>query len=97
MFRMFKSLTVSIVLAAAGCGIGADADDSVTQSEASLLATPNDFGTAETFHVTGVTASNLVGPAYQSASASNVRRGVCETALIPSFKRCQPIEAVREQ
>jgi len=42
-------------------------------------------------------SSNLVGPAYESARASNVRRGVCETSVIPSFKRCQPIEGVREQ
>ena len=78
MFRMFKSLTVSIVLAAAGCGIGADADDSVTQSEASLLGTRNDFGTAETFHVTG--AVDFTNPFFQQLGTNPRTCATCHGA-----------------
>jgi len=63
MLRMFKSLSVGTLLAAAGCGLAADSEDPVNQSEASLLAKQNEFGTAETFHVTG--AVDFTNPFFQ--------------------------------
>ena len=63
MLRTLRLLSASTLFAAMGCGLAADTDDPVTASESNLLAARNDFGTAETFHVTG--AVDMTNPFFQ--------------------------------
>src|SRR5262245_4981065 len=63
MYRVFRSLSVGILVVGAGCGLTGDSEDPVTGSSANLLSANNEFGTAETFHVTG--AVDFTNPFFQ--------------------------------
>jgi hypothetical protein len=62
----------------AGCGLTADADNPVTESEANLLASQNEFGTAETFHVTG--AVDFTNPFFQQLGTNPRTCATCHSA-----------------
>jgi len=63
MLKAFRLLPAGILLAGAGCGLASDVDDPVSEGNAKLLSTRNEFGTAETFHVTG--AVDFTNPFFQ--------------------------------
>ena len=78
MFRTFKTISTGILLAAAGCGLADDAGDTVNQSSDNLLAARNDFGTAETFHVTG--AVDFTNPFFQQLGTNPRTCATCHSA-----------------
>jgi cytochrome c peroxidase len=78
MLRTIRTISTGMVLAAAGCGLAGDADDGVTASSDNLLATRNEFGTAETFHVTG--AVDFTNPFFQQLGTNPRTCATCHGA-----------------
>jgi cytochrome c peroxidase len=64
MRRTFRSLSAGVLLVGAGCGLADNSDDPVTERSGPLLSASNDFGTAETFHVTGTV--DFTNPFFQN-------------------------------
>src|SRR5262245_22026294 len=63
MHRLLRSLSVGILFVGAGCGLTGDSEDPVNETSDNLLSASNEFGTAETFHVTG--AVDFTNPFFQ--------------------------------
>ena len=78
MLRTIRSLSAGVLFVTAGCGLTADADNPVTESEANLLASQNEFGTAETFHVTG--AVDFTNPFFQQLGTNPRTCATCHSA-----------------
>jgi hypothetical protein len=78
MFITIRTVSTGILLATAGCGLAGDADDSVTASSDNLLAARNEFGTAETFHVTG--AVDFTNPFFQQLGTNPRTCATCHGA-----------------
>ena len=78
MSRVFRSLSVGILFVGAGCGLTGDSDDPVTESSAGLLSASNEFGTAETFHVTG--AVDFTNPFFQQLGTNPRTCATCHAA-----------------
>jgi cytochrome c peroxidase len=64
MQRTFRSLSAGVLLVGAGCGLANNSDAPLTERSSPLLSASNDFGTAETFHVTG--AIDFTNPFFQN-------------------------------
>jgi len=62
----------------AGCGLTGDSEDPVTESSAGLLSASNEFGTAETFHVTG--AVDFTNPFFQQLGTNPRTCATCHAA-----------------
>ena len=77
MHRVFRSLSVAILLVGAGCGLTGDSEDPVNESSANLLSANNDFGTAETFHVTG--AVDFTNPFFQQLGTNPRTCATCHS------------------
>jgi hypothetical protein len=78
MIRTLKTLSTGMLLALAGCGLAGDADDGVTQSNDNLLGARNEYGTAETFHVTG--AVDFTNPFFQQLGTNPRTCATCHAA-----------------
>jgi hypothetical protein len=78
MLKTFRTFSTGILLAAAGCGVTSDADDPVTQSSDNLLAARNEYGTAETFQVTG--AVDFTNPFFQQLGTNPRTCATCHAA-----------------
>jgi hypothetical protein len=76
--RMFRSLSAGILLVGAGCGLTNNSDDPVTERSSPLLSASNDFGTAETFHVTGTI--DLTNPFFQNLGTNPRTCATCHVS-----------------
>jgi len=75
MSKEVRSLSVAMLLAAAGCGM---MEDPVTASDSALLSARNDFGTAETFHLTG--AVDFTNPFFQKLGTNQRTCATCHAS-----------------
>jgi len=78
MLKAFRLCAAGILLAAAGCGVMGDAGDPVSQSDSNLLSARNDFGTAETFQVTG--AVDFTNPFFQQLGTNPRTCATCHAS-----------------
>jgi cytochrome c peroxidase len=78
MLRSFRLFSTGILLAVAGCGLTGDAADPVTQGDAALLAARNDYGTAQTFQVTGTV--DFTNPFFQQLGTNPRTCATCHSA-----------------
>jgi cytochrome c peroxidase len=78
MLRTFRTLSVGILFAAASCGLASNSDDPVSASSDNLLAAKNDYGTAETFQVTG--AVDSTNPFFQQLGTNPRTCATCHAA-----------------